>query len=121
MGIYYDKFKEMVREQRAFAKDNESLAAFQSLLQVTHSEGGRLSLKTKELISIAVAVARQCEPCILSHIKLAVDLGVSREEVIEALNEDLLFCGGPGWSYAAIALAAYDDFAAVKAQRQAGE
>ena len=41
-------------------------------------------------MSVAVAVARKCEPCILSHVELIVDLGVSRQELVEALNLSLI-------------------------------
>ena len=68
-------------------------------------EGGVLDFKTLELISVAVAVARKCEPCMLSHVELAA-----------ALNTTILLCGGPGWAYSAMALDAFDQMSAAKGE-----
>lgn len=90
------------------------IGAFGQMRAAACKEGGALDFKTLELISIAVAVARKCEPCILSHVELAVDLGCTREEVAAALNTTILLCGGPGWAYSALALDAFDQMAAAK-------
>lgn len=42
------------------------------------NENEALNLKTKELISVAVAVARKYEPCILSHLEVIVDCGITK-------------------------------------------
>lgn len=73
---------------------------------------GPLDAKTMELISVAVAVARKCEPCIYAHVPNAVNAGVTREELIAALKVASLFCGGPGVAYSGIALSVYDEVTA---------
>lgn len=75
---------------------------------------GPLDAKTMELISVAVAVARKCEPCIYAHVPNAVEAGVTREELIAALKVASLFCGGPGVAYSGIAVAVYDEITAEK-------
>ena len=90
------------------------IAAFGQMREASCKEGGALDFKTIELISIAVAVARKCEPCMLSHVECAVQAGVTREELAAALNTTILLCGGPGWAYSAKALDAFDQMSAEK-------
>ena len=82
---------------------------FKKLRGAACNDEGALNYKTKELIALAVSVARKCEPCILSHLEVALELGITREELVEALNIAVLLCGGPGYAYAASTLAAYDE------------
>jgi len=44
-----------------------------------------LDVKTKELIRIAVASVFRCDHCTEHHIKDALDAGVTKEEITEAL------------------------------------
>ena len=46
----------------------------------------RLDAKTRELISVAVAVTRQCDGCIVVHTDAALKNGATREELAEALG-----------------------------------
>lgn len=45
-----------------------------------------LGPKTRELISLAVAVTRQCDGCIAFHTDAALKNGATREEIAEALG-----------------------------------
>ncbi|NLA70313.1 MAG: carboxymuconolactone decarboxylase family protein [Clostridiales bacterium] len=85
------------------------IESFGNMRAAACPEDGALDFKTLELISVAVAVARKCEPCMLSHVQCAVDAGVTREELCAALNCAILLCGGPGWAYSGMALEAFDD------------
>ncbi|MGH9470659.1 MAG: carboxymuconolactone decarboxylase family protein [Terriglobia bacterium] len=44
-----------------------------------------LDLKTKELIAIGASAIAQCEGCLQGHIRKAVELGVTRDEISDAL------------------------------------
>lgn len=90
------------------------IGAFRQMRGACCREGGALDFKTIELISVAVAVARKCEPCILSHLEVCVDLGVTREELAAALNTTVLLCGGPGYAYSSFTLQAFDQMLAAK-------
>jgi AhpD family alkylhydroperoxidase len=46
----------------------------------------KLDAKTRELIALAVAVTRQCDGCITTHVDAAFKHGASREEIVEALG-----------------------------------
>lgn len=88
----------------------EAIKAFKTLGEVIcEKKDGVLDCKTKELIAMAVAVARQCEPCILSHLEAGIKAGMTREELVEATNIAILLCGGPGYAYASYALTWYDE------------
>ena len=43
-----------------------------------------LDRKTKELLAVAVSLANNCEYCSLAHESMALMLGVSEQEIIEA-------------------------------------
>jgi len=45
-----------------------------------------LDPKIQELISIAASLAARCEGCLDGHLKKAVSLGASKEEISEALS-----------------------------------
>ena len=44
-----------------------------------------ISPKNKELIAIAAALIAQCQGCVKGHIKKAISLGASRQEISEAI------------------------------------
>lgn len=44
---------------------------------------GHVSLKTRELIAIAVALTTQCEMCLESHTDAAMKAGATTEEIAE--------------------------------------
>jgi len=48
-------------------------------------ESKRLEAKTIELISISVAAALRCEHCLKLHIRVAQRLGVTKEEIFDAM------------------------------------
>ncbi len=44
-----------------------------------------LDLKTKELIAIGVSLVTKCEGCLEGHVKKAVELGLSKQEISDAI------------------------------------
>lgn len=71
---------------------------------------GALDRKTKELIALAIGVARRCDGCIGAHVKAAREAGATRAELAEALAVVIAMNGGPGLIYATDALRAFDQF-----------
>jgi AhpD family alkylhydroperoxidase len=49
------------------------------------NEAGVLDKKTKELLMLALASVFRCPHCTESHIKAALEVGASKEEITEAL------------------------------------
>jgi AhpD family alkylhydroperoxidase len=83
---------------------------------VTISAAGQkadlLGAKTRELISLAVAVAIRCDGCITVHAKAAVDKGATREEIAEAVGVATAINAGAGLVYSARVFDAVDQLPA---------
>jgi AhpD family alkylhydroperoxidase len=58
-----------------------------------------LGAKTRELISLAVAVTRQCDGCIVVHTDAALKAGATREEISEALGVAVAMNAGAALIY----------------------
>ena len=93
------------------AKGKPDVAQGFAQLSKAASADGALSEKTKELIALAIAISVRCDTCIALHMKTAVKLGVTRDEVIEMVGVAMYMGGGPSYMYGAQALEAYDQFA----------
>jgi len=72
--------------------------------------GGALDEKTKELISMGIAIALRCDGCIGFHTKALIRLGTTRAEFEEALGVAIYMGGGPSLMYAAQAMDAWEQF-----------
>lgn len=70
--------------------------------------GTALSLKHKELINVALAVASQCDWCIGAHVRSAVQAGASRDEIVEAGFMAVVMHGGPALAHMTVLLQALD-------------
>ncbi len=62
-------------------------------------QDGVVSLKTKELIAVAIAVAIQCEPCIRLHVQKCLGIGCTKEEILEATSVAVMMSGGPAYTH----------------------
>ncbi len=72
--------------------------AFMNLLGASY-EPKTVDVKTKELISVAIAVYNRCEYCIAFHAFKALEAGATREEMLEAAMVAVAFGGGPSMAY----------------------
>lgn len=68
-----------------------------------------VAAKYKLLTAMVVSVVIRCEPCIDAYVRMAVDKGVSREELIEFLEVAMTMQGCPGEEWALKAFAAYKE------------
>lgn len=106
------EFREVERRAAKLAEAApEAVTAFRSVGKAMVKERA-LKLKTKELIALMLALAARCMPCIMAHAQKAIDAGVTREEVAEAIEVALLMGGGPASAYGAIVLDVYDQLKA---------
>jgi AhpD family alkylhydroperoxidase len=106
--------REIVEELRAPTRGlrtaaPEVWAAFSNLHTVAVSDGV-LPARIKELIALAISVAKQCDGCIAHHARAAARAGATPEEVAEALGVALLMDGGPATVYGPRAWAAFEEF-----------
>jgi AhpD family alkylhydroperoxidase len=84
------------------------IRAFNALAEATTIDGA-LTSKTKELIALALGVAGHCDACLGFHLQKLIKLGVTREEIAEALGVAVYMGGGPSLMYAADALTAFEE------------
>jgi AhpD family alkylhydroperoxidase len=54
---------------------------------------GALDVRTKELMGLAASVALRCDDCITYHLERCVQEGLSREQLLDALNVALVIGG----------------------------
>ena len=65
--------------------------------------------KYKLLTAMAISIAIRCEPCIRAYVRMAVESGITQEELIEFLEVAMTMQGCPGEEWALKAYAAYKD------------
>lgn len=76
----------------------EQTKAFFNFLGAVEKDG-KLSHKTKEIISLAIAVATKCKGCIAYHTHEALKAGATKDEIMEAAYVAVAMSGGPGLVY----------------------
>ncbi|MDQ0285439.1 AhpD family alkylhydroperoxidase [Desulfofundulus luciae] len=86
------------------------MKGFRDLHEAVISDGA-LSAKQKELIAVGIGVAIRCHYCIAVHVAKALELGATREEIMEAVGVAVLMGGGPAAAYATEALQVLDSLA----------
>ena len=69
-----------------------------------------MSSKTKELISLGIAITVRCEGCISYHVHDALKAGATAEEIVETIGVAILMGGGPAMVYGCEALEALEQF-----------
>lgn len=66
------------------AKKSASAAEAFAAMSEAASAGGRVDARTKELINFSLVVMSRCGPCLSHHVKKALQMGISQEELDEA-------------------------------------
>ena len=97
LNQFYDGMKELKKTLP------DQIDGFNTLLKA-ELNNGCLDLKTKELISVAIACHARCEYCIVYHVYAAIKAGAGAEEILEAGMVSVVFGGGPAMSYVATIL-----------------
>ncbi len=82
--------------------------AYGELARAATAEG-ELSSATKEFAALAIALIKQCDGCIVAHLRNLVRLGATRRQVAELCGVAVLMDGGPATVWGPRALAAYDE------------
>lgn len=91
----------------------DTLAGFSAMAKAATADGV-LDKKTKELIALAIGVAKQCDACIGFHTRTLVKLGASEAEIAETLGMAAYMGGGPSLMYAADAWNAFRELEETK-------
>lgn len=99
----------MANNQNLFASTGATGKAFLGV----HEEAikaGALASKIKALETLGIAVAIRCEGCIVQHVKGAIKLGATWDEIVETINVAIMMGGGPSTVYGGKALVCADQF-----------
>ena len=78
-----------------FSNKSKVYKSFLAMENNTYQDG-KLSKLQKEMIAIGISVAINCESCMEWHIKQALDIGASEDEIIEVIEVGIEMAGGPG-------------------------
>jgi len=68
-------------------------------LSAANSKTSKLGEKTRQLISLAVAVTTRCDGCIVIHTDAALKAGATKEEIAEALGVAVAMNAGAALVY----------------------
>lgn len=55
--------------------------------------------KNKKLMAIALSISQHCKPCLIIHIKSAIDMGITKAEIDEAAFLAIQFAGAPAMMF----------------------
>jgi AhpD family alkylhydroperoxidase len=99
--------KQLLATIGEIGKANPEITRGYQGLSSAGAKAGLLDPKTRELVALAVAVTRQCDGCIATHVDAAILHGASREEVVEALGVAIAVNAGAALVYSARVMDAY--------------
>lgn len=95
---------ELLKSIPEFAKlTPDSLKGYQTLSNA-NSANSKLGEKTRQLISLAVAVTTRCDGCITFHTEAALKAGATREEIAESLGVAMAMNAGAALIYSVRAM-----------------
>jgi AhpD family alkylhydroperoxidase len=88
----YEHQKRIMKELERELPD--AMEGFNKIQRINAREGV-LSVKTKELMAIAISISMHSKGCIVNHVKEALEAGASRQEIIETIGIAILLGGSP--------------------------
>jgi len=92
-------YKDFTRYGQKLAKESPDMSKSIKALHDGVMKKGVLTRKEKEFISIGIAIAAHCPPCIRLHTQSAVAAGASKEEIIEAASVACVLAGGIAYTH----------------------
>jgi len=75
-------------------ENKQSADLFKDFMKAAGAEGA-VDARTKRMVSIALAIAQRCRPCLEIHIRAALKQGIARQEIDEVAWVAVSFCGCP--------------------------
>ena len=84
-----------VQQDPIVVNDPAFMATFADQYKATFGEGA-IPAKYKQLSGATLSVVVKCEDCLRYHVQMAIKLGATRQEIVEALRIGLLTGGSAG-------------------------
>jgi AhpD family alkylhydroperoxidase len=100
--------QQLMRRIGEIAKLSPDTVKGYQALSAAGQKANLLGPKTRELISLAVAVTARCDGCITVHAEAAARNGASREEIAEAIGVATAVNAGAALVYSSRVLDAYE-------------
>ena len=82
--------------------------AWMTLNLIPGHEGGAIPPRTREILAVAVAHATGCPYCIELHVTKAKALGVTKQEIAEAVLISAALCAGAAAAHGGLAMKFFD-------------
>jgi AhpD family alkylhydroperoxidase len=95
---FLDKYKKDSEKVKVMLP--EVAAGFGSLFGKVMKEGA-LSLREKELVALGMGIALRCLPCIRLHVQKCLEVGATKEQVLEVAAVAVVMQGGPCFTHIA--------------------
>ena len=109
MGAYQEKASGIMNFFGTLSKEKPKTAqGFMSMHQ-SIEEDSALTSKEKELIALGIAINSRCEGCIAAHVGSLIELGATKEEILDVISVAVVMGGGPSITYGSVAYAAYEE------------
>ena len=102
---FYEKHKTDMEKMKQQVPD--TMAAFGGMYQKLMKDGA-LTAREKEIAALAMAIALRCIPCINMHVMKALEMGVTREQILEIASVAVVMQGGPGYTYIPVVMDAIE-------------
>ncbi|MGQ1948548.1 carboxymuconolactone decarboxylase family protein [Geofilum sp. OHC36d9] len=112
MGTYSKQVEEVYGFLETFSQANPGVGEGFVKMHESVAQDEALSAKYKELIALGIAIAVKCEGCIACHVKAALDIGATKNEIVETIGVAILMGGGPSVVYGGKAYDALSEFTA---------
>jgi AhpD family alkylhydroperoxidase len=85
-------FRQRMNE-RILGVDNQVTRRFFALDRQCYGEGGRLDVRTKELLGLVASLVLRCDDCVSYHLAQCRQAGLDFEEIFEAMSVGLVVGG----------------------------
>jgi AhpD family alkylhydroperoxidase len=110
LNNWVEQLNNLRNSSGAFASANPAVMDAYRGLNNAQASGSALDAKTRELISLAVAITTRCDGCISSHAAAARKAGATEAEVSEALGTAIALNAGAAFVYSVRAMEAFGQF-----------
>lgn len=77
--------KRAEQNEKVLGTNNRVLKRIYSLDTLTFQDG-KLDAKTKEIIGLTTSLVLRCDDCVKYHMEKCVELGFSKDEIVEAIS-----------------------------------
>jgi len=103
-----------VLRQQALSLRQEIPEVFRAFGELSRSSmaDGDLPALTKEYAALAISMVKECDGCIVAHLRNLIRLGATRRQIAELAGVAIMMDGGPGTVWGPRTLAAYDELVA---------